>query len=241
MDVSDATFETDVLARSEQAPVVVDLWASWCGPCKTLGPILEKVVAETEGRVLLAKVDVDANPQVAATFRVQSIPAVFALRDRKVVDRFVGALPEAAVRSFIQQLTPPPSEVEALIARGDEAALRRAVELEPANEVAVMALATLLVAAGATPEAGEEALKLLARLPETAEVRHVASLARVASTLGTEGLGDEASIQAKLDALLDKVKSDETARRDYVDLLEVLGSDDPLQAQYRKALTTRLF
>src|SRR5260221_14128306 len=88
MDVTDATFERDVLDRSMEVPVVVDLWAEWCGPCKTLGPILERVVAATGGKVELTKVDVDANPQVAASFRVQSIPAVYAIRDKQMVDSF---------------------------------------------------------------------------------------------------------------------------------------------------------
>src|SRR5687767_1741927 len=102
LDVTDESFETDVLVRSESVPVVVDLWAPWCGPCKTLGPILETVVASTQGRVELAKINVDENPRSGATFRVQSIPAVFALRDRKIVDSFIGALPEAGVREFVE-------------------------------------------------------------------------------------------------------------------------------------------
>src|SRR5205814_9172302 len=106
MDVTDSAFETAVLERSTEVPIVVDLWAEWCGPCKTLGPILEKVIAETDGRVELVKVDVDANPRVSATFKVQSIPAVFALFDRRVVDNFVGAVPEAQVRAFVERLAP---------------------------------------------------------------------------------------------------------------------------------------
>ena len=130
-DVTDESFERDVLDRSVEVPVVVDLWAEWCGPCKTLGPILEKVIGATEGRVELAKVDVDANPRVSATFKVQSIPAVFALKDRRVIDSFIGAIPEAQVQAFVDRLAPPPSETDLLVAKGDEDSLRAALDDRP--------------------------------------------------------------------------------------------------------------
>jgi putative thioredoxin len=180
IDVTDDTFESEVLERSATVPVVVDLWAPWCGPCRTLGPILEKVVDATEGRVSLAKVDVDENPRVGATFRVQSIPAVFAIRDRQVVDHFIGALPEAAVRAFVDGLAPSASPADKLVAVGTEDALRAALDLEPDHVGAITALAELLAAAG-TPSSTAEALALLARIPETADTRRVAALARVAS------------------------------------------------------------
>lgn len=235
IDVSDATFETEVLERSTQVPVVVDLWAAWCGPCRTLGPILEKLVDERGGEVVLAKVDVDANPRASATFQVQSIPAVYALRDRKIVSGFIGAQPESAVRAWLDQVAPPPSEVDLLVRQGDEASLRRAVELEPGHSGAIVALATVLVERG-DADSKAEALRLLQRLPETNEVRHLLAQARVGDDVA--GSDDYAT---KLDALLERVKQDESARREYLDLLELMGADDPRVPAYRKQLTARLY
>lgn len=245
-DVTDATFETDVLERSMRVPVVVDLWAEWCGPCRTLGPVLEQVVAETAGAVELAKVDVDSNPRIAATFQVQSIPAVHAIAERKFVDSFVGAIPEQAVRQWVAALVRPPSEAELLVLEGDEESLRKALELEPANEAALVALVGMLLAdSGGSGEDAEgsqrrqEALSLLARLPETSETRRLAAVARLAPTLG-DGLGEQA-VEARLDQLLGQVKDDQAAKQEYLDILEVLGADDPRTGRYRRALTARLF
>lgn len=234
LDVTDATFERDVIQRSHEVPVVVDLWAAWCGPCRTLGPILEKVIDETEGRVELAKVDVDANPMVSNAFRVQSIPAVYAISEGKVVDSFVGALPEHRVREWVDRLAQSKSEADLLVEQGDEASLRKALELEPDHVGAVVALAELLVGRGSN----EEALQVLARIPETPETRRVAALARVGA--GGDGAGPD-DVTAELDALLDRVKGDDAARQRFLDLLEVLGPQDPRTLEYRRALTTRLF
>jgi len=234
-DVTDATFERDVLDRSTHVPVVVDLWAEWCGPCKTLGPILEKVVGETDGAVVLAKVDIDSNPNVAASFSAQSIPAVFAISGRQVVDSFVGALPEQSVRAFVDRLAPGQTEADLLVAAGDEASLRKALELQADHPGAVVALAELLVVRAEA----EEALALLARIPETAESRRVAARAR----LGDEAAAgaDSGGLESRLAGLLDRVKDDAAARREFLDVLEVLGSDDPRTPAYRKALALRLY
>ena len=231
-DVTDATFEAAVIERSKEVPVVVDLWAPWCGPCKTLGPILEPVVAATDGAVELAKVNIDENPMVASMFQVQSIPAVYALKDTKVVDGFVGALPESQVAQFVDRLAPAPSEADLLVTRGDEASLRQALEIEPDHPGAVVALARLLV----DRSDNAEAITLLARVPETAETRALAAHARLA-----ERDVDVTDVTEVLDSLLDTVRDDEDARREYLDLLETLGDADPRTLHYRKALSTRLF
>jgi putative thioredoxin len=241
-DVTDASFQTDVLDRSSTNPVVVDLWAPWCGPCRTLGPILEKVVDETGGKVELVKVNVDENPQVSAAFRVQGIPAVYAVADGKVVDGFVGAQPEAQVREFIDRLLPSEAELalEELVAAGDEASLRAALDQKPDHHDAIVALAELL-AARRTNGDTDEALALLGRIPETPETRRVAALVRTGAAGASDDDAAADDIAAKLDDLLDRVKDDDDARQEYVDLLEVMGADDPRTADYRKRLTSRLF
>ena len=237
MDVTDQSFQADVLERSATVPVVVDLWAPWCGPCTTLGPMLEKAVAGTGGAVDLAKVNVDENPRIAEAFQVQSIPAVFAIRDGQVVDQFIGALPEAQVTAFVQRLAPVPSEADNLVAAGDEASLRQALELEPDHQGATEALARLLIDRGEAPDA----LALLARLPETDTGRALAAEARLLEAGVDVSNSDHAEIEAKLDELLDKVRDDDAARQEFVDLLAAMGAEDPRTNEYRRALAARLF
>jgi putative thioredoxin len=234
MDVTDQTFQEAVLARSTTVPVVVDLWAPWCGPCKTLGPMLERAVAATEGAVELAKVNVDDNPRVAQSFQVQSIPAVFAISNGQVVDQFIGALPENQVIEFVQRLAPAPSEADLLVDKGDEASLRQALELEPDHAGATEALARVLIDRG--DAAG--ALAALGRLPETETGRALAAEARLLDA-GVDLSSD--GIAAKLDELLERVRGDDAARQEFVDLLETMGADDPRTNEYRRALSARLF
>ena len=233
-DVTDDTFQTEVIERSKEVPVVVDLWAPWCGPCKTLGPIIEKVVDETGGKVVLVKVNVDENPAISQAFGAQSIPLVVGLRDGQPVDGFVGAYPEEEVRRFVERLLPTEEEetLASLVAAGDEVSLRKALELDPDNEAAVVGLGELLVERGES----EEALAVLSRLPETPEIRRVAAMAR----LGEDVPADD-DYDAKLSGLLARVKDDEEARQEFVDLLELMGPDDPRTASYRRQLTSRLF
>jgi len=233
MDITDATFQAEVIDRSRQVPVVVDLWAEWCEPCKSLGPILEKVVGETDGRVVLAKVDIDKNPGAAQAFQVQSIPAVFGMVDGQVAASFVGAQGEDAVRVFVEGLLPAGevSEVERLVALGDEASLIAALQLDNDDVAAVTALALLLVERAGDGDR-EAALNLLERIPESAETRRVAAMARL------EPVED---IEASLADLLGTVKEDDDSRRRFVDLLELLGPDDPRTADWRRRLTSALF
>jgi len=233
MDVVDATFEAEVMARSEQVPVVVDLWAPWCGPCKSLGPILERVIAGSGGRVVLAKVNIDENPGVAQAFGVQSIPAVFAIHHREVVGSFVGAQGEDAVNEFVTKLLPDDEvdELEQLVATGDEASLRAALESHPDHPAAVCALAVLLVERDGDGDRAE-ATALLDRVPETPETRRIAAMSRV------DLVGD---VEGELAGLLGQVRDDDEARQRYLDLLEVMGPDDPRTVRWRQRLTSILF
>jgi putative thioredoxin len=182
---------------------------------------------------VLAKVNVDENPRISQTFQVQSIPAVYAMRDRKVVGGFVGAKARPEIERFVADLAPSAEEREvvALIAAGDEGSLRKALELDPDHAGAIVALAEVLVGDGR----GDEAVELLGRIPETAETRRVAALARTGS------MDPGVDVEAKLEALLDRVKSDEEARREFLDLLEILGPDDPRTPAFRRRLTAQLY
>jgi putative thioredoxin len=232
-DVTDATFATDVMERSKIVPVVIDLWAEWCGPCRTLGPIIEKVVAETNGAVDLVKVDVDANPQISQAFRVQSIPAVFAIHNGQIVDSFVGALPEAQVREFVERLAPGASAVDRLVSAGDEASLREALALDPKNADAAVALGDYLFEASRLDEA-EAVLEPFATIVAAKTV-----LARI--RLQRSGVSLDGDLDLTLDHLLEQSATNDELKAQLLEVLDALGPDDPRYVSYRRRLASRLY
>jgi len=248
-DVAEVDFEQKVIARSRKVPVVVDFWAEWCGPCRTLGPALEAAVAKRGGKIELAKVDTDANQQLAASFGIRSIPAVKAFRDGEVVAEFVGAQPPAAIEAFLDQLAP--SEVEELTAAGDEGSLRRALELDPRHAPAAVALARLLLARGEDAEA----LELLRPFPSDFVADGLAARVELASAAEGDGAGrvadafsawDEGEPGRALELLQEELTDAEDKehrdrlRRVMVAIFTELGADHPLAREHRRRLAAAL-
>ncbi len=244
IDVAEQDFEREVVERSRSVPVVVDFWAAWCGPCRQLGPLLEAAADAREGKVVLAKVDVDASPSLSSTFQIQGIPAVKAFRDGRVVDEFTGAQPRAGVERFFDALVP--SEADALVAAGDEASLRRAVELEPSRGDAAVPLARILHARGED----DAALALVREVPGSFSADALA--ARIA--LERSGTPDLAAAFAALDAgdhvpgldeLIAALPHADGARDDVrrvvVGVLDELGVEHPLAREYRRRLAAALY
>jgi putative thioredoxin len=244
VDVTEATFEREVLERSHQLPVVVDFWAEWCGPCHALGPVLEKAATEREGKVVLAKLDTEANPRIAAAFRIQGIPAVKAFRDGRVVSEFVGAQPPAEVARFLDGLLP--SEADALVESGDEDALRRALELEPRRADAATALARILADRGER----DEALTILANVAGSFAADGLAARLRLESDPELQGAFaavDGGSFQEGLDRLIGAIPSSADAerrddlRRSVVGVLDELGVEHPVSRESRRKLAAALY
>ncbi len=232
-DVTDATFATDVMERSKSVPIVIDLWAEWCGPCRTLGPIIEKVVGETNGAVELVKVDVDANPQISQAFRVQSIPAVFAIHEGQIVDSFVGALPEAQVREFVERLAPGASAVDRLVNAGDEVSLREALALDPTNVEAAVALGDYLLQEHRLDEA-DAVLEPFATVVAAKTI-----LARV--RLQRSGVNLDGDLDLTLEHLLEQSATNDQMKAQLLEVLDALGPEDPRYVSYRRRLASRLY
>ena len=242
-DVAEADFQREVVDRSHQVPVVVDFWAAWCGPCRALTPVLEKAVGAREGKVVLAKVDTDANPGVSQAFGIQGIPAVKAFKDGEVVAEFVGAQPPAMVERFLDGLVP--SEADGLIAAGGEADLRRALELEPNRHEAAVALARLLLARGDEDGAlalldgrpGFAAEGLAARIRLQADPSLAPAFEALDAGRTEEGL--DALIAALGEAGDDDRRDD--LRKTVVGILDALGVEHPVARDARRKLAAALF
>jgi putative thioredoxin len=246
IDVTEQDFQEQVIEKSKETPVVVDFWAEWCGPCRALGPILEKAAEKRNGQVVLAKLDTDANQRVAMEYGIQGIPAVKAFKDGEVVNEFVGVQPPPRVEAFFDSLLP--SEADALVEAGDEESLRRAIELEPSRADAKIRLAILLRKRGDI----DEALEVLENAKGDFSAEGLAARIRLEREVvpGTEAAFaalDSGDPQKAVDLLIEAIENDNVGdhkddlRQVVVGILDAFGVDHPFARDARRRLAGALY
>ncbi len=254
LDVTEDDFEAEVLRRSLQVPVVVDFWAAWCAPCHMLEPVLERAVGSRGGRVVLARVDVDANPRLAALFQVQGIPAVKAFAGGRLVDEFVGAQPATVVERFLDDLagpaTAPAAEAAGLDPAEAAARWRAALEADPGDVAARSGLARLALDAGQPAEALEwlrpvqhdpEVATVLAQARLAAEAADPSSPLAAAAARATDGQSEAALAELLAAVRAGSGEPRDRARGLMLDVFRLLGDTHPLTLRYRRDLTAALF
>jgi putative thioredoxin len=271
INASEADFEYEVLTYSQQIPVVVDFWAEWCGPCRSLGPMLEKLAKEGQGSFRLAKVNVDENNSLAIRYGIHSIPAVRAFRDGKIVAEFNGLVPEDRLREFMQSISPSEGDLAlekalSLLALSNpeqaEISFREALTLSPNSTLALLGLSKSLLRQGKV----EESYQLVSNFPVSREFSAAQSMLPLLQNLSNSGQGKLAvgdtpldaaferclqlvkrgNLEAAMDGLLDILREDKgfrngQVRQTMVGLLELLGPETPLSRQYRAELASILF
>jgi putative thioredoxin len=248
-DVTEQDFQTKVVERSKQVPVVVDFWAEWCGPCRTLGPAIEDAIRKRNGEIELAKLDTDRNPGIAQEFQIASIPAVKAFKDGKVVSEFIGAIPPARIEAFLNEIVP--SEADRLAEAGDEDSLGKALELDPRNAQAAVGLGRIFLGRGET----EQALELLKAFPHDFIADGLAARAQLSSSANGSGADelqgafaawDEGNPEEALERLQSVLSSEQDSahkdqlRRVMVAIFTELGADHPLAREHRRRLAAAL-
>jgi putative thioredoxin len=247
IDVSEAEFTAEVLERSAEVPVVVDFWAPWCSPCRQLSPALEKAAEAREGKVVLAKIDTDQNPNLARQYDVQGIPAVKAFVDGEVADEFVGAKPPSQVEEFFDKLVP--SENQMLLEAGDEESLHEILEKEPSNVEANFALAQIHYRNGDLDAALERLGNVAGNfLADGLAARIELELEQDPQLLAAFEALDDLRLEEGIDALLEKLGDRqldaavrERLRKVLVAVLDALGVEHPLARETRRRLAAVLY